>query len=343
MFVLSLCKFLINLFFSPINDDMLTSSLSCLWLLCCWNQSWLWPPCPPRPTTVMAPWPDHGVPAMAGWRTSNARMNTPRPMRLSSKSLWALNAPVRWWTALSNTSKVAFAPSSFTGEVCYILECTVFPCWPHSHFAASHCKTCMRWTQTITQLQSRTRCWNGQRTVVLNVCTVLLEGGPTLDDLPETLRRVLLPLHFQSPKGWRQPMCVDSGIPSLLRHLDKTEGNSSHRSGVRRSATPLPADRQGAPGTEGNAGWGGKKGEGSNLWSHLRWESRQTEHPNAKQRCTVRSVPKYTQRLGLYLKLPLTLSIGSCYFCYSNFGVVDIVLRAGVGGGGWLYISCEFL
>lgn len=74
---------------------------------------------------------------------------------------------------------------------------------------------------------------------------------------------------------------------------------------------------------------GGKEGEGSNLWSHLQWESRQTEHPNAKQRCTA----KYTQRLGLYLKLPLTLSIGSCYFCYSNFGVVDIVLRVGVGGG----------
>lgn len=142
---------------------------------------------------------------------------------------------------------------------------------------------------------------------------------------------------LSSPKRWRQPKSVDSGILSLLRHLDKTEGNSSYRSGVRRFATRSPADRQGAPGTEGNAGWGGKEGEGSDLWSHLQWESRQTEHPNAKQRCTVRSVPKYT-RLGLYLKLPLTLSIGSCYFCYSNFGVVDIVLRAGVVGVGGLTI-----
>lgn len=187
------------------------------------------------------------------------------------------------------------------------------------------------------ELQSRTGCWNRQRTVVLNVCTVLLEGGPTLDDLTETLRQVLLRLHLQSPKRWRQPMCVHSGILSLLRHLDKTEGNSSHRSGVRRSATPPPSRQtnRALRAQKATLAGGGKEGEGSNLWSHLQWESRQTEHPNAKQRCTA----KYTQRLGLYLKLPLTLSIGSCYFCYSNFGVVDIVLRVGVGGGGIDYIS----
>lgn len=31
-------------------------------------------------------------------------------------------------------------------------------------------------------------------------------------------------------------------------------------------------------------------GEGSELWSHLQWESRQTEVPNATQRCTVSSL-----------------------------------------------------
>lgn len=54
-----------------------------------------------------------------------------------------------------------------------------------------------------------------------------------------------------------------------------------------------------------------------------------------RQKCTVRSVSKYTPTVGLYLKLPETLSVGSCYFCYSDFGVVGIVLRvSGVSGWG---------
>lgn len=53
-----------------------------------------------------------------------------------------------------------------------------------------------------------------------------------------------------------------------------------------------------------------------------------------RKKCAVSSVPTRTPTVRLYLKLPVMLSVGCCYFHYSNFGVVGIVLRAGVGGGG---------
>lgn len=46
-------------------------------------------------------------------------------------------------------------------------------------------------------------------------------------------------------------------------------------------------------------------------------------------------LPRCTPTVGLYLKPPVMLAVGSCYFYYSHFGVVGVVLRAGVGADSW--------
>lgn len=89
-----------------------SASLSFLWRLCCWSQSWLWLRCPPQPTTAMAPWPALRVQTVGQRRKKKERGNTPRPMRLSSKTHQTSIAPPRSWTAPWATSNTKSPPKT---------------------------------------------------------------------------------------------------------------------------------------------------------------------------------------------------------------------------------------